>query len=348
MRAGEIVLVGKIGSFPIAMNIFADSGTCEGTYFYKSSLRDISFEGTYKGAVWNLIVKNRDISPDKVTVSERFVLTRKSGSVWSGTWENEKHKKLSVKLTEIKQKKPGDDYRYAGIRQSLFKFGTDSVVKRGRYTIEFYHVKDAPAYSIRFTNGLDKKIAGKINNILRNNAISNAESYYACTNYTGTAEFSSSISSFFITDHLLSMVDYISFGCGGPHPDEATQPYNFNLDNGDELRLPEVLQLFDSTIAPDQGEDEHHFLTDDYTEALMELLTSLYPTNMVAQPDGQQCDYTDGMCWEYSTWMFCKDGILVMPHFQHLNMECGEETWSLIPYQTVKDFANPNYKITLP
>ena len=337
-QAQQYVLRGKIGTCPVVMELKCEPKNCFGTYYYTSSLKDLEIVGNRVGRTYRLFVLEPDNDHSKRDTVERFILTRQSDSGWSGTWENRKHRKLPVKLALSRKS-------YSGIRASLFTFAIDSSVKRGKLSLEFYHIIQAPAAGVRITGGLDKTIAQNINSMISGNVLSEAQGYCSCTNDYGTSEYSSSIVHFFTTDHIMSLEIQTAYDCGGPHPDELNQAFNINLDNGRQLQLPEVLQLYDSTNPQLQPEADSHFLTEDYAEALAELLTDLYPDKMVKA--GGNCDYT-GDVWTYSTWYFTAEGIHIQPKFPHIVMECGEELWSTIRYDVVTQYMDATNKIALP
>lgn len=335
-KAQEYVLSGSIGTHPVVLSLTYRQNECFGTYFYTSSLKDITIDGTRRGRTCHLFALSLDHHGDKTDTSEHFVLTRKNDTTWTGVWQDNNRKKLQVHLTLSKQP-------YASIRRSLFTYAIDSTVKRGKYVIEFYHTVQSPAFGVRITAGPDKAIVKKINNLLYSQLIDNAEGYCTCTNSYRTSEFSSALTYFFINDHVMSVVTETAFDCGGPHPDESTNDCNINLDDGRQLALADLLLFHDRPDA-----DSAAILTVDNAGSITELLTALYPGQMVAQKTDQQCDYTDDMVWEYCAWYFKNEGVGFDPSFQHVAIECSDEEWSVIPYNILKKHLNPASKIILP
>lgn len=330
-------LKGKTKDRTLVLFADCDSAGCNGTYFYNNALKDIRLGGTKTGKE----IRLHATMPALTDTVGQITLKHKRGNEWKCIIADTGQKKRKLKLHARKES-------YEDLRTSFFKTTTDSKITRGKYTVELYHVAGVEAYGLRITGGLDTVIANKINSIVYKTVLNLAAGYCTCMSDYGIGEMSSSLSYYYIDEHLLSVVMSTGYDCGGAHPDEYTNAFNFNLDDGQQLQLPEVLQLFDSTDRQVQNESESSLLTDEYTEALMELLTVHFPTKMVAEREGQGCDYTDYSVWQESTWHFHEKGIWVAPSFRHLNNECGDEDWSVIPWAVVRDYLDVSCKLVLP
>ncbi len=230
----------------------------------------------------------------------------------------------------------------------MFTTVKDPPVKNGKYTLEYFHIVKSPVYSFRITGGLENTIAGKVNRILAREARLQAECYFQCTAPYSEAYFEYTLQPVYLTDHLITVMESISYFCGGAHPDESNNAININADNGRVLHLNDVLHLMGEKNAREQGGDWSPNLTDEYASAMTELLTTMFPTKMVSDSTGQACDYTDGTYWSYPCWYFCAEGLHIRPSFPHLNNECGDEDWSTIPYNVLKKYVDPAKKVALP
>ncbi len=336
-----IVLTGTIGKYPVTMELNTDDTDCYGRYFYHSALRDIDLAGVFKGSKFRLYVLSPYNDSGKRDTTERLTLSPKNGTEWSGTWRGTRSALLPVSLHI-------SGTAYTSARSLMLHTTVDSTIRRGKLTIAFYHFQKAPVSGITLINGLEGDIINKVNKVLKESTYSIADGYFSCNNNYGTGEYSSEISHFFCTDHLLSLVYSTAYDCGGPHPDEYDRAYNFDLHKGKRLQLPEVLQLTTPVTAAVQPEEDALFLSDVYTEKVMDLLKKLHPEKMANRNKDEQCNYADYTVWQYSTWYFTQNGIFISPDFQHINMECAIEDWSTIPYTLVKKYMGKNSGIVLP
>lgn len=336
-----IVLTGTIGKHPITMELNTEDTDCYGKYFYHSSLKDIDLEGVFKGSRFRLYVLSPYNDSGKRDTTEILTLAPKNGTEWSGSWRGIRSAPLSVSLHI-------SSTAYTSARALMLRTTVDSTIKRGKLTIAFYHFQKAPVSGIKLISGLQANIISKLNKILKESADDIADGYFSCKNNYGTGEYSSEISHFFYTDHLLSLAYSTAYDCGGPHPDEYERAYNFELHNGKLLQLPEVLQLTKPVAVAMQPEEDAFFLSDIFTERIIDLLKQLHPEKMNKRNEDEQCNYDDYRVWQYGTWYFTENGIFIAPDFQHINMECAFEDWSTVPYTLVKKYMGKNSAIVLP
>ena len=344
------LLEGTIGSYPIVMNLNYDDSTSSAAYFYKSAKKDMQLTGITVGIHiilyaerWNEKIKRND-------TSETITLKIEGKGAFFGTWENNKHEKLEVSLKAVeinnvhnpfaalpyvKAQKTEDPYNY--MRITAMPVVKDSVVKQGKFTLEYVHVENTGVYSLRIAG--NDVVTDKINEILTNALLESAAKYFSCSSYTYT------IRHLFISDDVISVHAFEEYSCGGAHPDYDNIPVNINAKTGEALALEDILYLHEGTIPVTESDEWLTYRHDIYGPALLELMKDLYPKHM---KDKDPCDYTQNYIWDYPKWYLTEEGLHLSPEFPHVVAICRDPEWSVIPYKTLRKYKNTKNEISLP
>ncbi len=207
-----------------------------------------------------------------------------------------------------------------------------------------YEVNNSPVSFLKIDSGISATAARTINRRLHNKAFEYADLYFSCASGSVPTDYSFDVSNVFITSHIISICVSGSYYCGNASIEDWTDAFNFEAVTGKQLRLNDVLYFKGtSSTTPDEL-----FLTDQYTNKLVDLLSGLYPAQMVSPKDEEGCDFRDNSVWQYGSWYFTPSGIFLKPWFRHFQMECSEENWSVILYKTVAKFNNPGVHLVLP
>ncbi len=336
LLATDYVLEGTIGKFPIVMSLSVDGNTCEGTYFYKSSLHDIYFKGSAIDKNIKLTVKQDD---DDTKAGETFLLTIRDKGVFKGTWTGKNRKPLSVELRSVKSngEAPGD--LYSNVRCSLLKIVTDSIVKSGIYTLSYIRIDQTDINMVQISGGTNPKIIQQVNARLKNMLLASAEESFACEvdNYN--------ISRPYLNNSVLSFDVFTSVYCpGAAHPDFGDAPVNISLKTGNDLEFDDIL-LLPELPAPDK--QAHYdawvdYQSNTFAPRLLVLLRGLYPKEMhTALDDDTSCNYNDAEVWKFASWYLTDKGMYLSPDFPHVQGPCRNPDWSIIPFSEIKKHPNP-------
>lgn len=349
-----ILLEGKIGKYPILMQIETYDSNCMIKYFYINQKKDIELEGTFneKGK----IVAKTSNAPDENSV-ERFDL-RKTNTGYSGSWVLE-DKRLAVTLIStsvekfknghmfypgIEELKKNDPYNY--IKATGFVFTKDSVTINGVAQIGWFKEKFSGVTFPRVLSGYVPDIIKKVNGKLFETHLSESIGYLGCAG----SDYFVSTNYIFAHKNVLSIDFSVSYYCGGAHPDFSFVGLNFDTRTGKQLQLEDIY-WFSKTKPPAKDTSPWYtYRSEVFAPRIVELLTKAYPNEMKKPDDNNedQCDYSEPGIWDFANWHFTENGLYFGAYFARAMRSCDSPEWSIIPYKLLKPFLNPESKTVLP
>lgn len=209
---------GTIGKHQIFLELdqVYNDGNATAFYFYKSQLKNITLEGSYKNSELILFEKFSDIEDKK----ELFILSIDNDRI-SGTWQKNEQK-LKIELT--KTTKNIDDYRLKNL-----EFIRDSITTYNKKELVWFTEKHSKKTFFRVGNGFTKPerefMNPKLDSIHTRFAVIGLE--------CGWADISIEIE--LISNQYISFSEFSSIYCGGAHPSHITDGYNFDYKNKIEL-----------------------------------------------------------------------------------------------------------------
>ncbi len=360
-KAGELLLEGTIGTYPIVINLNIDNSSTWGSYFYKSTCSDIVLEGQNSGDNVTLKVSRTNNKTKETEVAETFRLKQGANKSWTGTWTDKKGKQLKVSLSpvnintiknpfgylpevaDLKMKMP---YEY--MRTACIKIVYDgATVKNGKYTLKYYHLKNTKVKLFEVVNGLEKNVADKVKSVLLSKFMSMASSYYSCATANGIGSgYDMGIGEIFMTDNILSLqLNFDVYCAGNAHPEAGLDILNIDMRTGRQLTLQDVLFLVPGPVPDRESDAWLNYNSEKYAPKLTALLKKLHPEEMVA---GGDCDYAEVSAWQYPDWYVSAKGLHILPGFAHAMAPCRETDWAFIPFSVLKLYRNPKVNIVLP
>ena len=180
----------------------------------------------------------------------------------------------------------------------------------------------------------------KINAAFRDMGLDCAEEFYSCTSGYSLTDHGFEIPNVYMTDRIVSVRVSGSYYCGNASIEDWDASYNFDAVTGKRLKLEDVIYF--RHLPVEKRDKDDPYPSEAYATELVGLLTRLYPKQMQEQKDDQKCDYSNTDVWQFASWYFTPAGIFIMPKFRHFVMECGEETWSEIPYHIARKYKKPS------
>ncbi len=346
--AENYLLEGTIGKYPVVVNLHVDyiAKTADATYFYRSTGNDIALGGQQAGD--SIILRSKG-GQNTVTgvVTEELSLKQKKYDVWVGIWRNSKGRQyiVSLKKANTNISHPYSslpvvahfkwDNQFEYLRTARLRLAYDSGFHQaGNYKIQGYHLKNSDLEAIRVVAGTDNSTADRINNILLDDFISNFSYCKGCVSRDTGKSYGYSFN-YFITGNVLSVCTSISLLCDdGMQMGYNQEVLNFDLRTGSQLQLGDVLYFPGSQADKEQ-----------YGDRLFTLLKQMYPAKMVNE---DYCDYSDTAAWRQANWRITEQGLIIMPYFPRADLPCWDPGWSVIPFDTLKKYRNPNKRSLLP
>jgi hypothetical protein len=335
------------------MEIKYDVGRTHGVYFYKTQKKDIEFEkvNSTTGTVLKKLIPNAGID---LRNAETFELDQKPDGSFSGTWTNNKNKKLPVVLHPLDPKTMKHPYsNYAGVKELLkrepieyiraasVQVKIDSVVKKGTLTLQYVHADNSAVYMPTIMAGVPKDMAIRLNEILLGHLVTNASRSYSCG-------IGYHLKSIYLYHSTLSLHFTEYWDCpGANYPDDAEYGITLNTGTGKELTLEDLLHVPGLPATPPANSNEWMFWRiDKFGPKLVVLLTRLYPDQM--KDDDEACSYSANDPWAFSDWYLSPKGLHLLPMFPRIATPCRAPSWSVIPYKVLKQYLDPAAKIDLP
>ncbi len=345
---GTFLLKGKSGDSAMVMICYPEKdGSFSGKYFCWPDLKDKDFEGHKKGSGYRIYVFGPAENGMGQDTSAAIFIKPAGNHLWKGQFVSKNQHTSIVSLKEQSLVKDSCYSRYSSERKALFRSIKKDTGSYGKITYSWYQIENTPVSYLHIEKGLSAEATHKINQTMSSMGAVYAENYFSCTYQYLLTDYSFEISDVYISDHIISLCASGSYYCGNASIEDWFTAYNFNTATGTQLNLQDVLYL-GHTPQTRSGEDDNHFLSDEYTQKLVELLTSLYPGQMAEPKEEGKCNYSDPGIWQYGSWYFTPSGIFIHPEFRHFDMECGEEKWSVISYSTADKYKNPSVRLMLP
>lgn len=216
---------GTIGKHDIFLELDTvyDDGSVTAFYFYKSQLKNITLEGTYKNSELTLFEK----FSDEVDKTELFVLSVNE-DVISGTWQNNTDE-LAVEFT--KTTKSIDEFRLMNL-----EFIRDSITRHNKKELVWFTEKHSKKVLFRVGNGFAKSAREFMNQKLDSIHTINATIGLEC----GWADINIEIE--LISNQYISFSEFSSIYCGGAHPSHNSLGYNFDYKN--KLQLDKLTDIY--------------------------------------------------------------------------------------------------------
>lgn len=322
-----------------------------GEYFYVSQLQSIKMETALspseKYAVRLQVLHSME---EDATSEEAFSLNYKNGML-VGRWESKKSKALTVKLQRYKIKKPSQylEEDYYRIREKYMEFKRGKVEKFAPQKKELVWIKETKSGvdMFRLGNGFSAKSRKKLNPIFDASHTADSIAYLTCSSrwdYGSGMEALSNEVTYLSTD-LLGYSNFMSYFCGGAHPDFGTSYLLYDLHNGKRYRLEDIVVF--SKNMPKHTEkysrDWSNYANGIQAETLRALAFKAAGMKLKAQK--QSDDMYDPYAlshWQYMDWSYEKKGIRFFLNFCTA-ARCFRGDSYLIPFKLLAPYKNKNF-----
>ncbi|WP_411897591.1 hypothetical protein [Elizabethkingia occulta] len=359
-QKGRYILEGNIGKLPVVF-MLDDYGNNDlsAKYYYKSMLRDIRLE--YEKA------DNGDIifsfADNYIKYNEKFVLKRKSVTIFEGIWRDNKNKELPVSLHEAdlsQVKNPFLDSDYIQqlktespedfIRSSYMVFRKDSISDYNGHKSDWYSEKFSKTSFMRISVTEKSEARSNINKKLFDMHLKMAIGQLSCSNYSAYndakgIDYSTKIS--YWDSNLLGFSNFSSYFCGGAHPDFGSEGYLFDLHSGKEYELDDII-AFDKSVtteAKTNFTDYSAYRSNFFAPILAKLMIKQYKFEKPKDDEEDPCDYTNVEYWNFPSWTYTKEGIVFTPIFYRAARSCEDSF--LLPFKILIPYKNKNFKYQL-
>ncbi len=342
LHAGNRLLRGTVGPYPVVMELDADADSAFGAYFYEKYRQDIPLRGEPEAKGYRL--SSAAYGSDEDT-ADRFVLVR-DGDGFKGSFVHGKGKALPVELRAVAPGSIPDprpdlafepaltDYeklRMTGIR---FVPGKEETVEGG-YRIRWYAEPLSGISLFRVAGGYPEAAMAAINRTIERDHYASLARHFGCADGEGgSGDESTDVTSRYFSDRFVSYAVSSSWSCyGAAHPDFGIDGTTIDAATGRELSLEDVYRP--GGDKPAQGSDAwYRYRQDVFAPAVIGLFRRLYPARM--KGDGEDdCDYSDPSVWSFGSWYLTERGLYLGAYFARFARACDNPDWSIVPYDVL-------------
>ncbi|MDO3693255.1 hypothetical protein QVZ41_00130 [Wenyingzhuangia sp. chi5] len=358
-REKTYYLQGKVGETELAIKIDEYGNDCVASYFTQNDLYNHLLEGVIlENGQINLISKYWDPVKKQNITKDSVQLIEKEKNVWTGTWTYENKEKIAFSLKPIDIEKlnhpyfeaikkyevdPFTAYRTKDVK---FKKGKKQKISKGACIrkmtdpvtgISFFRIINSRKYKIQ---------ADSINNKLIANHLKMINTKYSCVYLGSNGEYSIDYEVTFLNQDFISFTTNTNRSCFGIKGSNATEYHTFKLIDGIAPKL-EDLFWFGEQPQPQLSSGEYKWMQYRYKvfgPKILEILTSLYPEK-INPTEAIKCNYNSVKAWQFPIWKLTTKG-LYLESKTLTNKKCDDTYWSIIPFENLKSFTNPNYNFT--
>lgn len=348
--AAAQLLQGRIGNAAVVMelNVAAD-GQADGRYFYRKYHRDIALDGQRRADGSVTLGENLGYDEHRIDL----VLRPDGQGGWQGRWQGGKSNNQPVSLSPLPPATlPGSEIAalarlrlrqpYDFVRLSELTLREGRVQSFGPYRLRWWQEPLSKVGFFRVEDGYPPAQLQRVNRVLESRHWEAVNDYFACAlggARRGGFDYELTVTPRLLNEHVLSASVFVSFDCGGAHPDFGDNPINFDVQRGRLLQLEDVLWLGQGK--PRLARDaEGRLQSFDYQNKVLgpwlaRKLGRLYPHQMAPHGEDDACDYHDSALWALPTWYLLPQGLYLGPSFPRVARACEYPDWSVLPWALV-------------
>lgn len=337
---------GTLGKSSIVVKLDApdDGGGIDGQYFYRKHRHGIDLTGSR--AADGVFALEEQIYVPGEDARSTWTLKSAGGDMLVGEWIG-KGKRLPIRLrrtlsaTLPKTDDPGltelranDPYRFLQMHGMTLQAGKLETI--GDYRLQWWREPTSDVELFRVVSGYPAAQLPGVNLALARAHWKQVESFLDCT-AAPLSDHESTTTLRYIGRDALSVSLFVSYYCGGAHPDFGDGPLNLDPRTGRELALEDVLWLGKGT-PPEYGEGNndawYEYRNKVFAPWVIAQMGKLYPKEFSGQTD-EDCSYEMEDVWDFPTWYITAKGVYLGAIFPRVGRACDNPEWSVLPWALV-------------
>lgn len=354
------VHTGTLGKMPVVVELNVDGDEVTGRYFYRKHLLDLPLEGRLEDGRLHLhegYERRGDERP-------ALILNAAPDGGWRGEWRSPQGRPFAVRLVpaQLEALPAGaDDYWVQLHEQAPYEFIRllasaerqtlrEEAVMGRRLQWRRDEVSGIELFEV--LDGYSPAQLERINRRLRERFWQELISFHQCQlGGSGLgSDFEQSVTPRLFGAQVVSLSIFTSHFCGGAHPDFGDAPLTIDIASGAELVLEDLLWTGEGKPFRYRYEDERshperndvdfstysRYRREHLAPWLVEQFTRLYPEQMQAPADDEDCAYADPGIWHFPSWYLTEEGLYLGPSFARVARACEYPEWSLLPYEVIR------------
>lgn len=346
---------GTVGGQPVVADLHLADDHPDGQYFYRKYARTIELmraETPAAGVAFDF----QEWARDGGEAQPHWRLSAPEGDVLEGEWTSD-GKRLPIRLHRLvatslpRSADPGldalrsdDPYRFLLLSGMALEAGRTQTVNGVR--LQWWTEPQSGIELFRVLSGYPAARLPAINTALARRQWEQVLSYLDCT-ASPQSDYEPTTTLRHIDRDVISVSLFVSYYCGGAHPDFGDSPFNLDPRTGRVLALEDVFWLGKGT-PPQYREDQGNQAWFDYRDEVFgpwvaRRMATLYPTlatpadaDADTRDDADPCDYTDPGVWSFADWYVTPKGLHLSATFARVIRLCDDPEWSVIPWADLR------------
>ncbi len=356
-REKTYYLFGKINEKEVALQIDEYGTTCMARYITEDDKYDHILEGRIESDGRFILNSTQwdELKKEKIVKDEVFLHEVRTNH-WEGTWKYKngelQHFKLApIVIDELNHPyvdaiKKYDITPYMAYRTKDIQFvvGKKQKASKGAYIQELTDINTGISF-FRVVNNPKKQInAEVINDKLIAAHLGMINSKYACVYAKSKGNYDVMYQVHFLSPDYISYSTSIRQSCYSEHESTVSEYLTYNMKDA-EVPMLEDIYWFGERPKPTYRKGEYNWFQYRYKvfgPKILEMLTALYPDKMNPK-ETQPCNYKDVKLWQFPEWYLTNKGLFIK--YKPINKkQCGDISWSLLPYKSLKEFRVADFK----
>jgi hypothetical protein len=341
----EGVYVGTLGPANMVFKLEKPNGTdAKGMYYYRNFSRDILLNGTLSGP--NVMLEERGSYGGDAKAKLNL---KPEGTGLSGTWTDVKSgKTLVLKLRTLN---PSD--------LEAIKLPNTVMLRKWKLEQPYEYLR----FTMPLTVGKAEEFNGKnvqwflepksnvtffrlpmqskaVNDALTDEHYGTASNALHCPDDSPDA-FSYTPKITLYSSRILSINGLAYYDCGGAHPDAYNANLTLDLQSAKVLMLEDAYRFVPFPKGLNLQTQEPFEVFSNFTLARAAVLKKLILQEVKSFSGDADCDkvYQTEHVFQFITWYFTPDGLMVQPSFPHVVAACEDDF--LLPYAKLRRYLAP-------
>lgn len=340
--AGDDVWTGSIGRARVVVELSGERDDAVGRYFYERHGRDLQLDGRREGRTLRLREREGYESQPR---DPEWTLDASRPDVLTGEWRDAAGRRLPVRL-ERARPAPADPergdlarrdaYNALRIARVALRRGRDEAV--GAYRLRWMVEPATGVELFRIVAGYDAATRERLNRVLAARQWSEVAAAAECRGQPN-GDYAVRTTLRRIAPELLSVSVFVSYSCGGAHPDFGDAPLNLDPRTGAELALEDVLWLGTGTPPRVDGPTQAAFFAyrrDVLAPWLAAAMVRHHSREIARDAASDGCDYADPEVWSLPSWYATDAGLTLGPSFPRVSRACEYPGWTRLPWREVR------------
>ena len=252
---------------------------------------------------------------------------------------------LNHPYIEVVKKYEVSPYKAYRTQNISFKKGKKQKISKGTRVVNYTDPESGISFFRVLADRKNNINPEQVNKRLLVNHIEMINAKYSCVFTKNKGNYTCDYEVNFLNEKLISYTSFIKKACFTSSIKSYSTYHNYNLIDGEEPILDDLF-WFDSKPKPELKAGDFNWMKYRYNvfgPKVLEILTALYPQRIKAS-ESSSCNYNAVKMWQFPIWHLTFKGVFLR-NKSFDEEKCGEISWSVIPFEILKDYISKEYKL---